>query len=121
MSIELQPEELQEMKAAYGEVATTTDTQGQLLIRISRVDLPMGCKPDGTPVMLVWSDGQPRPKVSVKPGIKLSNGGIPRSTSTVQIEGEAWMQFSYAFSWDKDSHTLVQLVEAALRRFAKSE
>jgi len=85
------------------------------------VDLPKGCSPAGTPVLLVWPAGQLRPQVSVKPGIRLPNGTVPRSTSTVQIEGEAWMQFSYSFTWDKDNHTLVQLVETAIRRFAKSE
>ena len=121
MSAEILPEELQDMKVAYGEVASTTGAGGQLLIRISHVDLPKGCNPAGTPVLLAWPAGQARPQISVKPGIKLPNGASPRSTCTVQLEGEAWMQFSYAFTWDKDSHTLVQLIEAALRRFAKSE
>jgi hypothetical protein len=113
--------ELEGMKEAYGEIATATGALGQFLIRINQVDLPKGCSPAGTPVLLVWPSGQPRPQVSVKPGIRLPNGAVPRSTSTVQIEGEAWMQFSYAFTWDKENHTLVQLVETAIRRFAKSE
>ena len=121
MGAEILAEELQDMKAAYGEVAATTGVGGQLLIRISRVGLPKGCNPEGTSVLLAGSAGQARPQIYVRPGIKLPNGRLPRSTSTVQLQGEAWMQFSYAFSWDKDSHTLVQLVEAALRRFAKSE
>ena len=121
MSIEILSEELQGMKAAYGELATTTGAGGQVLVRINHVQLPKGCNPSETPVLLAWPAGQARPQIVVKPGIKLPNGASPRSTSTVQLEGEAWMQFSYAFAWDKDCHTLVQLVEAAMRRFAKSE
>jgi hypothetical protein len=112
---------MQDMKATYGEVATTTGAAGHLLIRINCVGLPKGCNPAGTPVLLAWPAGQARPQIWVKPGIKLPNGASPRSTSTVQLEGEAWMQFSYSFAWDKDSHTLVQLIEAAMKRFAKSE
>jgi hypothetical protein len=121
MGTEILFEELQDMRAAYGEVATTTGAGGQVLIRIDRVELPKGCNPAGTPVLLAWPAGQARPQIVVKPGIKLPNGASPRSTSTLQLEGEAWMQFSYAFTWHKDSHTLMQLVETAMRRFANSE
>jgi len=31
------------------------------------------------------------------------------------------MQFSYTFPWDEAIHTLVQFVEASVRRFAKTE
>jgi len=42
----------------------------------------------------------------VKRGIRLRNGTEPRSTSVVAVEGEEWMQFSYSFPWDENSHSL---------------
>jgi hypothetical protein len=113
--------EISSLKETYGDVAVAKGSTGQLLVRVKEVALPRGCFPSATPVLLVSNPGQPRPQVYVKPGIKLPNGNVPRSTSVVAIEGEEWLQFSYSFPWDGNSHTLVQLVEASLRRFAKTE
>ncbi len=120
MGTETMPEEIEGLKAAYGEISIATGAPGQTLLRIARVRLPAGCKPAETSALLVLQDGQ-RPVLHVKPGIQLSNGVVPRSTSSVQVAGEEWMQFSYTFPWDQATHTLVQFVEASLRRFAKTE
>ena len=119
MTIETISAEIGALKAAYGEVAVATDTPGQTLIRIAKTRLPRGCTPAETAALLVLQEGQ-APKVYVTPGIKVP-GGVPRSTSDVQIAGEAWMQFSYNLAGDLSTYTLVQLVEASLQRFAKNE
>jgi hypothetical protein len=119
MTIETISAELEGLKAAYGEVAMATGAPGQILIRIANARLPRGCTPAETPVLLVLEDGQV-PKVYVKPGIKVPSGA-PRSTSDVQIAGEAWMQFSYNLAGDPSTYSLVQLVGASLQRFAKDE
>ena len=119
MTIETITAGIEALKAAYGEVTVAEGTPGQRLIRIAKVHLPRGCTPAETPALLVLQDGQV-PKVYVKPGIKVPSG-IPRSTSDMQIAGEAWMQFSYNLAGDPSTYTLVQLVEASLQRFSKNE
>jgi len=109
------------LKEAYGAISVAAASGGRKLVRIEKTTLPNGCAPSTTPVLLVITPGQPRPQLYVKPGIKLPNGKVPRSTSAVAVEGEAWMQFSYSFPWDENSHSLVQLVGASLQRFAKAE
>src|SRR5687767_1706277 len=118
MTTETLSAEIKQLKLVYGEVSVA-EVAGQTLIRITRARLPRGCSPAESPVLLVLQDGQP-PKVYVKPGIKVSSG-TPRSTSDVQVAGEAWMQFSYNIVGDLASYTLVQLLEASLQRFAKNE
>ena len=111
---------IEELKEAYGAVATVTAPSGETHFRIESVKLPKGCKPTTTPVLLVVNGGA-RPVCYVKPGIKVPNGVDPRSTSTVELHGEAWLQFSYTFPWDWATHTLVQFVGSSLRRFARPE
>jgi hypothetical protein len=120
MSMHTAEREIKELKAAYGDVSISAGEPAQTLVRIARVQLPAGCRPVETTGLLILQDGQ-RPLFYVKPGIMLPNGVAPRSTSSVQVAGEEWMQFSYAFQWDESCNTLVQFVETSLRRFAKSE
>jgi|ERR1043165_637149 hypothetical protein len=112
--------ELQALKETHGEVSTAAGLPGQVLLRIEKAILPAGCKPAETSVLLVLHGGQ-RPALYVEPGIRLPNGAVPRSTSSVQVAGVEWMQFSYTFPYDENTHTLVQFVETSLRRFAKAE
>lgn len=112
--------EISDLKEAYGSIALATAADGRRLIKIDDAGLPHGCRPASTPVLLVLQNGS-RPQVFVKPGIILSNGVTPRSTSPVSVEGEAWLQFSFNFPWTEGSHTLVQFVAASLRRFALAE
>jgi hypothetical protein len=117
---EAQPsEEIEELKGAYGVVLTTTAADGRQLICIETVVLPKGCKPSTSSVLLIPQAG--RPLIYVKPGIKVPNGVDPRSTSIVSIEGKEWLQFSYTFPWGEETHTLLQFVQASLRRFEKHE
>jgi len=112
--------EIASLKDAYGEVSTAKTSAGQTLVRIGEASLPRGCSPATTPVLLVVPPGQVRPQIYVKRGIRLRSGVEPRSTSSVSVEGEEWLQFSYSFPWNENSNTLVQLVATALRRFAES-
>lgn len=114
-------DEVAKLKEVYHEFAVASGCEGQKLIRIPEVELPKGCSPPNTQLLLVVQSGQPRPQIFVKPGIKVPGGREPRSTSVVQMEGEAWLQFSYSFTWDENTHSLVQFVGAALQRFAKTE
>ncbi len=113
--------EIGNLKDAFGEVDVATGSGGQKLIRIKDVALPKGCSPESTPALLVTQQDQERPQIYVKHEITLPNGKKPRNANPVQVEGEGWVQFSYAIKWDKNLHSLVQFVGAALRRFAKSE
>ena len=119
MTTEQLSTEVEDLKAAYEAVATAVAGDGRTLIRIAAAMLPKGCNPAMSPVLLIPQPG--RPLIYVKPGITVPNGVVPRSTSVVMIEGEAWLQFSYAFPWDEDTHTLLQFVQGSLRRFEKNE
>jgi hypothetical protein len=112
-------QDIEQLKEAFGEVATAVGSCQQTLILIKAASLPKGCTPAETPVLLVMQPS--RPLIYVKSGIKLPNGRDPQSTSIVQVEGESWMQFSYSFSYDETLHTLVQFVGAALNRFKKNQ
>jgi hypothetical protein len=120
MTNEALAEALEQLKQSYGDVTTAGGGPGQTLIRTKEVGLPKGCAPGSTPVLLVVQEGQ-RPQLYVKGGITLPNGRVPRNYSASQVAGEEWWTFSYSFSWDENAHTLVQFVEASLRRFAKTE
>jgi len=113
--------EIKYLKGLYGAVARTTGSSGKTLVRLTTAKLPPGCQPEATPVLLAWQPGQTRPEMYVAPGVRCPNGASPRSTSTVFIEGEVWLQFSYTFPWEPSRHSLVQFVEGGLRRFAKHE
>ena len=112
--------ELEELKDTYGDVSTAGGASQQTLIRIGGARLPYGCVPISTSVLLVVQDGQ-RPQCYVKGAIKLPSGSSPRNYAPVQMAGEEWWQFSYAFPWEQHAHSLVQFVEASLQRFAKTE
>jgi hypothetical protein len=121
MSTLFEAEDIELLEDAYGGVEVADGPGGQNYLRITKVNLPRGCSPSTTRVLVAAQPGQPRPQVYVQPGIHLRNGKDPRSTTTVSVEGEAWMQFSYSFNWDPSTHSLAQLVGASLLRFAKDE
>jgi|ERR1051326_3098312 hypothetical protein len=120
MSTEVLSSGLEEVREQYESIKVSSDSSATF-VRIESVSLPSGCVPHSTPLLLVLRVGQARPEIYVKPGIKLANGRDPRSISVVAIRGESWLQFSYQFAWDPIQHSLVQFIEGALRRFAKSE
>jgi len=108
-----------QVKAAFGDISTAVGASGERYIRAAAALLPKGCSPARTAVLLVLNGA--RPQVYVKPGVKLPNGRDPRSTSQVNVNGEAWLQYSYSFPYDPNVHTLTQFVGAALARFKLAE
>lgn len=120
MTVETYGYDLEEVKQQYGGVEIATNTSA-IFVRVLNADLPKGCQPKNTPVLLVLKPAQARPEIYVKPGIRLSNGREPQSANPVTIEGGSWLQFSYQFEFNKDTHSLVQFIECSLRRFAKNE
>lgn len=112
--------EIEALKEAYGAVAKVVALSGEVAFRFESAALPAGCRPDSTAALLVVN-GEARPQFYVKPGITVPNGVDPRGTSVVQLQGEAWLQFSYSFPWEWGTNTLVQFVGTSLRRFAKPE
>ena len=113
----MDPDEVKALGGVFGAVDVAQASDGRQLVRLERAALPRGCTPPETPVLLACSPNDPRPHVYVKPGIRLPDGTDPRSTSTISVDGEAWLQFSYNITWDPTRHTLVQLVQGALIRF----
>jgi hypothetical protein len=115
-------EQVARLKHLYGTVDRLAEnSSGPQLLRINEARVPKGCSPSRTRVLLRIAPGQPRPEIFVQPGIRLPNGKEPRSTSTVLVAGESWLQFSFSFPWDEQQHTLDQFVAASLQRFARSE
>lgn len=112
--------EIAEINEVYG-TTQSLDEGSEKLLRIDAVPLPDGCNPKTTQVLLKENNGADRPEIYVKGMITLPNGVTPRSTSTVAIEGESWMQFSYQFEWNAQQQSLVQFISTALMRFALDE
>ena len=91
---------------------------GRTLARIDTVEMPPGCKPETSPMMLAFDPSQPKPPPYVKIGQLLANGKVPTSTSPVMVGGESWMQFSFNIPWD-EKNGIVRFVTAARQRFAQ--
>jgi len=107
--------------ATYGMEQTRQASEGaRTLIRIEAVDLYEGCMPMSTPMMLVLDPSQPKPVAYVQPGQLLANGKTPKSTSTVLVGGESWLQFSFNVPWE-EKHGIVRFIAAARQRFAQDE
>jgi len=105
----------------YGAEQVRTATDGACtLVRIAVVELYPGSNPPTTPMLLVLDPAQPKPAVYVQPGQLLANGKAPRSTSTVLVGGESWLQFSFNIPW-AEQHGIRRFIAAARQRFAQDE
>jgi len=91
---------------------------GRTLVRIDAIEMPPGCKPETSPLMLVFDPSQPKPLPYVQPGQLLANGKVPTSTSPVMVGSESWMQFSFNIPWE-ERNGVVRFVTAARQRFAQ--
>ena len=109
------------LKSSYSDhqVRTAQDS-ARTLLRIAEVELYDGCRPRSTAMLLVLDPAQPKPQVYVQPGQLLANGKTPRSTSTVMIGGESWLQFSFNIPWE-EKHGITRFIAAARQRFAQNE
>ena len=86
-------DEIDSLKLAFGALSTNC-VGGRTLIRVDATPLPRGCTPKQTAVLLVLEGEARRPQIFVSTEVRVPNGVTPRSTSTVLVEGEPWMQFS---------------------------
>ncbi len=114
---------IEELQILYGKENVTSKTvDGTTLVRIKSAQLPTGCKPERTDVLLAFPPQQDTPaKRYVKETIKLPNGNTPRNFNPTMLDGEAWYDFSYAFQWNGATDPMYQYVESALHRFAKTD
>ncbi len=112
---------VEELKRVYPEVQSKTLQDGSGLIRICKVNLPKGCNPETTDVLLSFQPSQEVPNGRyVKDQVKLPSGRTPNYSATA-IDGETWYGFSYNFLWNGTTDPMYQYVESVLTRFAKSE
>lgn len=111
-------EAVQVVTEIYGVEQVRVATEGtRTLVRVAVVELYPTSKPPTTAMLLVFDPAQPKPSVYVQPGQLLTNGTVPRSTSTVLVGGESWMQFSFQIPWE-ERHGIRRFIAAARQRFA---
>jgi hypothetical protein len=102
--------------SVYGQDVTMGQDGVRRLIRIAPFELYPECRPANTAMLVVLDPGQPKPQVFVTPGQLLTNGRAPRSSSTILIGGESWMQFSFNIPWS-DGDNIMRFLSAARKRF----
>src|SRR5438445_4592208 len=106
---------IKDLVAVYGEEVHWAREGSQTLVRISAVELYPTCRPLVTLRLLVFDPAQPKPLVHVQPGQLLANGRVPKSSSTVLVGGESWMQFSFNVPWT-EGDSIMRFVAAARQR-----
>jgi len=111
---------IKDLVVVYGEEVHCAQEGSRTLVRISTVELYSTCSPPVTPMLLVFDPGQPKPLVYVQPGQLLANGRVPKSSSTVLVGGESWMQFSFNILWT-EGDSIMRFVAAARQRFTQDE
>lgn len=111
---------IRDLVSVYGDGVRTAREGSRTLVRVSEVELPSGCRPPTTPMLIVFDPDQPKPIPYVQPGQLLANGRAPRSTSTQIVGGESWMQFSFNIPW-AESQSIIRFVTAARQRFAQND
>lgn len=113
---------VEELRSLYSNVDMKTLQDSITAVRIKNAQLPSGCTPDKTDVLLLFPPNQDTPsKRYVKENVKLPNGKAPKNLNPTQVDGETWYDFSYNFPWSPQTDTMYQYVESALHRFAKTE
>ena len=111
---------IRDLVSVYGDGVRTAREGSRTLVRVSEVELPPGCRPPTTPMLIVFDPDQPKPIPYVQPGQLLANGRAPRSTSTQIVGGESWMQFSFNIPW-AEGQSVIRFVTAARQRFAQND
>jgi hypothetical protein len=109
---------LGDLVAIYGNAVRVASEGPRTLVQIDGVEMPPGCRPATTSMLLVFDSAQPRPVPYVAPGQLLANGGTPRSTSVQVIGGESWMHFSFNIPWT-ENEGIIQFIGIARQRFAQ--
>jgi hypothetical protein len=111
---------VEDLKRVFGnQVRTATEGQRTLVV-VGAVELPMGCRPPTTEILLLLDPAQAKPLHYVRPGQTLSNGQLPKNPTTTTIGGESWMTFSWDFSY-QEGDALSRLIAMIQQRFARHE
>ncbi len=97
--------------------ATSARDGARTLVKLPKVYLPPGCKPEATESLVALDPGAPKPELFIRSWPTLPNGAQP-SSSAVTVAGESWFTYSFNVRWDEQRHTALQFVEGKFRRFA---
>jgi hypothetical protein len=108
----------EEITAAYPDTKSTTDA-GRRLIRLPKVDFPLGCKPEAGVALIVLDPNAPKPDLYLAEIPSLPSG-TRVSVGTVTVAGETWQTFSFNLNWNEGGHTGVQFVEGKLARLRRA-
>ena len=119
MKAETIEQAIRDLVSVYGDGVRTARDGSRTLVRMREVEMPPGCRPSITPMLLVLDPDQAKPLPYVQPGQLLANGLVPRSTSTQMVGGESWMQFSFNIPW-AEGDSIMRFVTAARQRFAQN-
>lgn len=92
---------------------------GRHAIRIEPVDLPSGCLPTSTAVLLIMTEGG-EPNVYVKQAPDLPNGKRPQNLYPEMIDGEPWIRYSVNYPWNP-GETAGRNLMGRLWRFASGD
>ena len=120
MKAETIEQAIRDLVSAYGDGVRTAQDGPRRLVRVNEVELPPGCQPSATPLLIVFDPDQPKPIPYIQPGQLLANGRSPRSASTQIVGGEAWLQFSFNIPWTED-HSITRFIASARQRFAQND
>lgn len=120
MKAETIEQAIRALVSVYGDGVRTSRESSRTFVRMSEIELPPGCQPSTTPMLLVLDPDQEKPLPYVQPGQLLANGRAPRSASTQMVGGESWMQFSFNISW-VEGDSIMRFVTAARQRFAQND
>jgi|PersoiStandDraft_1058852.scaffolds.fasta_scaffold71517_2 hypothetical protein len=111
---------VEELRSMFGDRVRMAMEGQRTLVIVSGVELPSGCRPQSTDVLLALDPGQPKPVHYVRPGQTLRNGQHPKNPTPTMVGGEAWMNFSWDFPY-KEGDPLSRFVAMIQQRFAKNE
>jgi hypothetical protein len=111
---------VEDLKKAFGDQVRTATEGQRTMVVVGAVDLPGGCRPPTTEILLLLDPAQAKPLHYVRPGQTLSNGQLPKNTTTTTIGGESWMTFSWDFPYEEGA-ALSRFIAMIQQRFAKYE
>ena len=111
---------IRDLVSIYGDGVRTAREGARTFVRLPEVEMPPGCRPQTTPMLLAFDPDQPKPLAFIQPGQLLANGREPRSTSTQMVGGESWMHFSLNIPW-AEGQNIMRFVAASRQRFAQNE
>jgi hypothetical protein len=109
-----------DLASVYGKGVRIAREGSRTLARIAEVEMPPGCRPARTGMLLMLDPAAEKPVPYVQPGQLLANGRAPRSTSTQMVGGESWMHFSLNIPWT-EAAGITRFIAAARQRFAQND